>query len=313
MKTELSIIIPLYNEQDNLSELYQQLIKVLDSVNLGWEIIFIDDGSTDQSIDILEKIYQQKQDYQVKIIQLIKNFGKAYALSAGFASSEGEILITLDADLQDDPIEIPRFLEKIDQGYDLVSGWRHERKDSLDKTMPSKIFNKVVSIFSGLKLHDFNCGLKAYRKKVLDNVTIYGGLYRFLPVFVHRQGFKVGEIKVKHHPRLHGKSKYGGNRLWQGLLDFLTVILLTNYFTRPIHFFGGLGLIAFIIGFIIDFYLLILRILTGSIQGHNPLLMLGTLLIIVGIQLISLGLIGEMMVNFFQQKKKDYIIKRTWK
>jgi len=313
MALKLSIVIPLYNEEGNLEKLHQQLTAVLDSLNLSYEIIFIDDGSTDKSLAVLEKIYQQKASQPIKIIQLTKNFGKASALSAGFAESEGEIIITMDADLQDDPLEIPKLLAKIDEGYDLVSGWRQERQDSFKKTWPSKIFNKAVAIFSGLEMHDFNCGLKAYQKIALSQVNIYGGLYRFLPVFIHHQGFRVGEVAVEHHHRFSGKSKYGGKRLWQGMLDFLTVILLTNYFTRPIHFFGGLGLLAFFAGFLIDFYLAILRIFTGSIQGHNPLLMLGTLLIIVGVQLLSLGLIGEMMVGFFQQKNKGYLIRKIWK
>jgi glycosyltransferase involved in cell wall biosynthesis len=309
MEQELSIIIPLYNEQDNLSELYQKLIKVLDSLNLSYEIIFVDDGSTDNSFNILKELYQR--DPKVKVISFRKNFGKSAALAAGFDNTRGKIIITMDADLQDEPSEIPKLVEKIKEGYDLVSGWKYPRRDPLSKIIPSKIFNIFVSLFSGIKLHDLNCGFKAYRAQVIKEIDIYGELHRFLPVIAFQKGFKVTEIKVAHNPRKYGKSKFGPVRFIHGVLDFLTVMLLTKYTERPAHFFGGWGILSFILGFGICLYLTILWFLGQRPIGNRPLLFLGILLIIISIQLISLGLLGEIFVS--RDSKKRYEVKEVLK
>lgn len=298
-KIEVSIVIPLFNEIKSCEELYRKLKDAMDPLVMKYEIIFIDDGSTDNSFEVLSKIFFE--DVCVKVIKLRKNFGKAQALSAGFKESRGEIIVTLDADLQDVPSEIPNFLKKIEEGYDLVSGWKVDRKDSLTKTIPSKIFNKVTAFITGVKLHDFNCGFKAYRKEVVNNLELYGELHRYIPVLASRWGFEVGEIPVKHQPRLYGKSKYGFERYVRGFLDLLTVVLLTKYRGKPLHFFGLIGLIISLAGFVINF-VLISRHFLFLIYGvqvwelrDRPLLSLGVLLVIVGIQFISIGLLAEMI------------------
>lgn len=306
----ISIIIPVFDEGENLESLYTQLKSVLEQIDKTHEIIFVDDGSSDNSFSILERLHQR--DRNIKVIQFRKNFGKSAALSAGFNYARGEIIITMDADLQDDPREIPNFLRKLNEGYDLVSGWRSPRKDPLSKTIPSKLFNYLTSAFTGVKVHDFNCGFKAYKDTTIKDIDLYGELYRYLPVLVYWRGYKVGEIRVKHRSRIHGQSKYSMERLFRGTADLVTVLFLTKYMEKPLHLFGGIGLLLFLVGLIINVYLATLKFLGQGI-ADRPLLWLGILLIVVGLQVISTGLIGEMIASKSGKNAHSYIIKRILK
>lgn len=313
-RQKLSIIIPVFNEEQSLIELNAKILQALFNLSFDYEIIYIDDGSIDKSFEILEKLHLENP--RIKVIQFKKNFGKSAALACGFQEASGDLIITMDADLQDEPKEIPNLVAKINEGYDLVSGWKKIRKDPLVKRISSKIFNWTASKLLGLKLHDFNCGLKIYRREVVKNINVYGELHRFLPALAHQQGFKVGELKVNHNPRKFGKSKYGklGLRRFNNyFLDIINVFLLTKYARKPLHFFGGIGLFLFFLGFIINVYLTALKILTGSLQNRYPLLMFGILLIIVGIQLVSLGLLGEIITRSNQKKESAYFIKNYLK
>jgi glycosyltransferase involved in cell wall biosynthesis len=293
----LSIVIPVKNEQETLSLIHEKVVSVLNKKNISsYEIIFIDDGSTDDSWTIMERLANKHPEY-VKAIKFRKNFGKSYALMAGFTEAKGKIIITMDADLQDDPEEIPNFLQKIDEGYDLVSGWKKKRNDPLSKTIPSKIFNKVTGYLSGLKLHDFNCGFKAYKKEVLDHIQIYGDLHRYIPVLAHDLGYKVAEIPVKHHPRKHGITKYGMERYVRGFLDLLTILTTTRFLQRPGHFFGGLGILSGILGAACLSYLVVLWSMGIRPIGTRPLFFFGILAVILCFQLISLGLLAEISVR----------------
>lgn len=304
----LSVVIPLVNEEENLRPLYTELRKVLASLDKEHEIIFVDDGSSDDSFTILEDLHNK--DEAVKVIQFRRNFGKAAALSAGFKYANGDLIITMDADLQDDPKEIPNFVNKLDEGYDLVSGWRFKREDSFSKTISSRLFNYLTSILTGIRVHDFNCGFKAYRKEVIKEINLYGELHRYIPVLAHWMGYRIGEIKVKHHSRVYGKSKYGPRRLFGGLADLLTVLFLTRYMRKPLHLFGAVGLSLFLVGIIINVYLAVLWLLGQGI-GTRPLLLLGVLLMVIGFQIISTGLIGEMIAGRRNKTDEDYIIKRV--
>ncbi len=291
---DISIVIPLLNEEDSLEELTRRIDEAVRKIKKEYEIIYIDDGSTDNSY---KKIVELKEKYpEIIVIRFRRNFGKSAALSAGFQKAKGDIIITMDADLQDDPAEIPNLLEKINSGCDLVSGWKKKRYDPVSKTLPSKLFNYTTRLLTGIKIHDFNCGLKAYRKEVIKELPVYGELHRYLPVLAHWQGFLVDEIVVKHHKRKHGKTKFGARRLFTGFFDLLTVLFITRYHQKPLHLFGLLGLISISIGFFIDLYMAILWF-QGHGIGHRPLLLLGTLLIIIGAQFFSLGLIGEMLIS----------------
>lgn len=301
MNHSLSVIIPAKNEQDSIEILYTELIEILNKITKNFEIIFIDDGSTDNTFNTLKKIHEK--DIRVKIIHLRGNFGKSTALQAGFNVAKFETIFTLDADLQDNPKEIPAFLEKLDQGYDLVSGWKKKRHDPISKVLPSRIINLIARILTGVKIHDTNCGFKAYKKEVVESLNLYGELYRFIPIFAAKENFKVGEIVVEHRPRRFGVTKFGWGRGVKGILDLLTVVFLTGYLKRPGHFFGTLGLIFFFAGFIIGLYISYLRLTTGTIQYRQPLLFLGMLLMIIGIQLISTGLLAEMIV--FSKQRRD--------
>ena len=307
-KTEkdISIVIPLFDEEANIEELYGQLKTVLQDLNKEYELIFIDDGSTDNSFSILQDFHQK--DKTVKVVQFRRNFGKSAALSVGFKYAKGKIIVTMDADLQDDPREIANFIKKLDEGYDIVSGWRFERKDSFSKTLPSKLFNYLTSLLTGIKIHDFNCGFKVCKKEVIENINIYGELHRYIPVLAHWRGYKVGEIKVRHYPRGGGSSKYGIGRLFRGFTDLLTVLFLTRYARRPLHLFGAVGVLFFSIGVIINLYLVLLKLLGYGI-GERPLLFLGVLLTVIGFQIISTGLIGEMIVAMRSKSDEDYVIK----
>jgi len=293
---DLSIVIPCFNEEESLFPLYTQIQDSLGTLKLDYEIIFVDDGSRDQSTLRQLEIYQ-KDTAHVKVIQFRKNMGKAAALSIGFTEAEGRYVVTMDADLQDDPQEIKNLIAKLDEGYDLVSGWKKKRHDPLGKTLPSKLFNKVVSAMSGIKIHDFNCGLKIYRHEVIDNFPVYGEMHRYLPVLAHWQGFRITEIPVTHHARQFGRTKYGVSRMMKGFLDLITIIFLDRYAKRPLHLFGTIGVFFGLIGMVINFYIFGLWIHYGNIQNRHPLMSLGILLVLLSIQFISTGLIGEMLVK----------------
>lgn len=300
---DISFVIPVKNEQDSVQILYEEISKVVKSLNKSFEIIFIDDGSTDETFERLKKIHTS--DKLVKVIRLRGNFGKSTSLQAGFEYSNGEIVFTLDGDLQDNPKEIPVFLNKIEEGYDMVSGWKKKRLDpSITKVIPSRIINFLTRVLTGVQIHDINCGFKAYKREVITNLNLYGELYRFIPIIAAKQNFKVAEVVVEHRARKFGKTKFGWGRGIKGILDLLTIVFLTGYLRRPGHFFGTLGIISFFLGFIIGLYITYLRFATGSIQFRQPLLFLGMLLMIIGIQLISTGLLAEMMV--FSKGKQDY-------
>lgn len=307
-KVDLSFVVPAKNEQDSVIILYNEIIKEIKRLKKSYEIIFIDDGSTDKTIDNLRKIFLG--DRHVKVYRLRGNFGKSVALQVGFEKSQGEIIFTLDADLQDNPSEISKFLEKISQGFDLVSGWKKKRHDPLTKVLPSRIFNYLTSLLTGVKIHDINCGFKAYKKEVVKNISIYGELYRFIPIFAAKQNYKIGEVIVNHRKRKFGQTKFGWERNIKGFLDLITIVFLTGYFRRPGHFFGTIGLVFLALGTVIGFYITYLRLTTGSIQFRHPLLFLGMLLIIVGIQLISTGLLAEMNLYNRERTSYDWAIKQ---
>jgi glycosyltransferase involved in cell wall biosynthesis len=289
--TSLTILIPVMNEEGNLPDLYEQLSEALAGIGLPYEIILVDDGSKDRSWEIIQAL--NKQDPRVIGMRHRKNFGKAQALSHGFAAARGDVIITMDGDLQDDPSELANFLAMLDDGYDLVSGWKQRRQDPLGKTFPSKLFNWTVRKTSGVQLHDFNCGFKAYRHEVTDSIRLYGELHRFTPVLAAAEGFRIGELPVVHHPRRWGSSKYGWSRLTKGFLDLLTVIFITQYRQRPMHLFGLPGIVFMTIGFLIGLWLTFEKLVLGDAIGGRPLLLLAVLLIVIGTQFFGLGLLGE--------------------
>jgi glycosyltransferase involved in cell wall biosynthesis len=300
------VVIPLYDEEDSLRELHQQLRSSLDRMRVRYELIFVDDGSTDRSFQVLRDM--KRNDHRIKIIRFRRNFGKSAALAVGFSKAQGNIIVTLDADLQDDPAEIPALTRRIHEGYDLVSGWKKKRFDPITKTIPSRFFNFVTSVMTGIHLHDFNCGLKAYRKAVVKNVRVYGELHRYVPVLAHWEGFKVGEIVVQHRPRKYGKTKFGIGRFWKGFLDLLTVLFTTRYFRRPLHLFGFWGLMSVLAGVVIDVWLVAEWFLGQTSLSNRPLFLGGILLIIVGIQIVSIGLLGE-MISKARQTEEEYAIR----
>lgn len=300
-KMYFSIVVPVKDEEKSLLTLYQEILATVNPLKKSFEIIFIDDGSGDRSPTILQKL--AKKDKRIKLSQFRGNFGKSAALAAGFQEAQGDIIITLDADLQDDPAEIPKLLAKIDEGYDLVCGWKKKRRDPLNKVIPSRFWNFLASTLSGVKLHDFNCGFKAYKKEVAKNLPLYGELYRLIPILAAEKKFKITEIPVRHRPRKYGKSKFGWDRFLKGFLDMITVVFLTKFTKRPAHFFGGIGVILFLIGFIADFYVTYIKIITGTTQGKIPLLLLGILLIVVGVQLFSTGLLAELITYLNNNRK----------
>jgi glycosyltransferase involved in cell wall biosynthesis len=289
---EVSVVIPAYNECESLPDLIPQVNYVLCKTGKEFEILIINDGSTDGTNQTCRDIILHYPG--VKMVEMLTNGGKALALQAGFQTAKGEIVITMDGDLQDDPFEIPRFIEKIEGGCDVVVGWKKVRKDPLEKTLPSRLFNKVTSTMVGLDLHDYNCGFKAYRRYALRGLNLYGDMHRFIPAILFKQGFKISEIAIEHHPRKFGKSKYGIERYVRGFLDLMTILFLTNFKTRPLHLIGGIGLWFLTIGMVIDLYLVGLWF-GGKSIGDRPLLTLGTLLIIVGVQTILNGLLAEML------------------
>ena len=292
----ISVVIPLLNEEESLPELARQLENVLERVARGkYEVLFVDDGSTDDSFRVIQDIHARNQRF--KAIRFRTNHGKSAALAIGFSECKGDIVITMDADLQDDPNEIPSLVAKLEEGYDLVSGWKRKRHDPWHKTMPSKLFNAVTSRMSGIRLHDFNCGLKGYRREVIENVQVYGEMHRYIPALAHWEGFRVTEIPVQHRARQHGVSKFGMSRFLKGYLDLLTVMFTTRYIKRPLHFFGAVGSLFAVVGFVTDLYLVIEWSLGRTSLSNRPLALFGAAMIIVGVQLISIGLIGELIVK----------------
>jgi glycosyltransferase involved in cell wall biosynthesis len=295
----ISVVVPLLNEEATLEELYREVAAALEPRGESFEVVFVDDGSTDGSSSVLSRLHDEHSN--VVVVRLRRNFGKATALKAGFLEAHGEIVVTIDADLQDDPAEIPRLLAKLDEGFDLVSGWKSRRRDPWTRRVLSRIFNRLASAVSGVTLHDVNCGLKAYRAEVVHDLRIYGELHRFLPVLAHERGYRVAELPVNHRPRNHGRSRYGLERYLRGFLDLLTVSLVGRYRHRPLHLFGGVGLVLGAIGTLVLAYLTVLKV-TGEAIGHRPLLILGVLLVVVGLQLFSLGLLGEMIRSLHEER-----------
>jgi glycosyltransferase involved in cell wall biosynthesis len=290
---DLSVIVPVLNEQDSLLELHRRLTHVLTTVDRNYEIVFVDDGSTDGSVGRCRELAEL--DPHVIVVELRRNFGKATALQVGFQLAQGEILVTMDGDLQDDPDEIPCFLAALQNGYDLVSGWKRDRQDPLSKTLPSRLFNSVTSFLTGISLKDFNCGFKAYSREVVESLDLYGELHRYIPVLAHAKGFRVGEIPVRHHARSYGKSKYSFERFLRGAFDLATILFLSSFQRRPLHLFGFVGLVFMLAGLVIDGYLSVLWFLGEGPIGNRPLLVLGTLLILLGIQVLIFGLLAEMI------------------
>ncbi|MBL0321953.1 MAG: glycosyltransferase family 2 protein [Ignavibacteria bacterium] len=294
--SSVSVVVPLLNEAESLPELAKQLESVLERVARGrYEVLFIDDGSTDDSFGVIQDLHTRNNRF--KAIRFRTNHGKSAALAIGFAESKGDIVITMDADLQDDPAEIPALISKLEEGFDLVSGWKRKRHDPWHKTIPSKLFNSVTSRMSGIKLHDFNCGLKAYRRDVVNSVQVYGEMHRYIPALAHWEGFRVTEIPVQHRARQFGSSKFGMSRFLKGYLDLLTVMFTTRYIKRPLHFFGAVGSLFAIVGLITDLYLVVEWFLGHTSLSNRPLALFGVAMIIVGVQLISIGLIGELIVK----------------
>jgi glycosyltransferase involved in cell wall biosynthesis len=301
----VSVVVPLLNEQPSLEALHERLSQTLEAITDKYEIIFVDDGSTDGSIKLLKEFHAINPS--VQYIRFRRNFGKSAALAAGFQRARYDIIATMDADLQDLPEELPGLIAKLDEGYDLVSGWRYKRHDKLTKRMGSAIYNRTTSLLTGVRLHDINCGLKCYRREVLDEVMVYGERHRFIPVLASYRGFRLGEVRVEHSPREHGKSRFGLERIFGGIFSLLTVILMTRYTNRPLHFFGVMGMALGGVGTVIDAYLIILRIFFKQWLSNRPLLIVGTMLIIVGVQFILFGLLAE-MIAFSYRRESDYSI-----
>ncbi len=302
---DISIVIPVKDERDTIRTLYEKICTTLTEIGEQFEIIFIDDGSMDDSFEIMRELHEK--DSRVRALRFRCNYGKSPALAAGFEITRGKIVVTIDADLQDDPTEIPRLLEKLGEGYDLVSGWKKNRRDSLSKRLFSKVFNYVVSRASGIPLHDFNCGLKCYRREVLDQVRLYGEMHRFVPVMAGWYGFKIAEVAVTHHPRQSGTSKYGSERVIRGFLDFGTVMFFTRYVQRPSHLFGRIGISVGFFGFI-AFLISLIFIWYGQIEVGGIVLATSIVLAMMGFQSIFLGLVAEMLTFLHRREEPPYFV-----
>lgn len=299
---EISVVIPVYNEEANIRPLYSRLKQTLEDVGRSYEIVVVDDGSTDGSLEILKELC--REDSLLKIVRLRRNFGQTAAFSAGFDQISGDVVVTLDADLQNDPADIPLLLAKIEEGYDVVSGWRKNRKDPfLTRRFPSMVANALISQVTGVKLHDYGCSLKAYRREVVDNISLYGELHRFIPALASWMGISLVEVPVAHQARRSGKSKYGLSRTARVILDLLTVRFLLSYSTRPIHIFGSLGIAAAFVGGVVTAYLGYVRLILQRSIAERPLLLLGILLLVVGVQFITMGLLGELVVRTYHEAR----------
>lgn len=312
----LSLIVPFYNEEESLPMLLDQICQAMEEKELHalfelpftFELLMIDDGSTDGSSGFIRKQIDRRPE--VKLVSLQKNFGKTAALAAGFRYASGEVVVTLDADLQDDPFTVKELVAKLQEGYDLVSGWKRQRNDPMSKTIPSRIFNTTTRLLTGIELHDFNCGLKAYRRKVVASLDLHGEMHRYIPVLAEWNGFRVTEIPVKHNARRFGRTKFGASRIFPGLFDFFTVLFITRYLRQPMHFFGMLSLISFLAGFGISLYVTIGKIFFNQAVVNRPILFLGILLIIVAVQFFSIGLLGEMLTRD-TSSTPDYTVRET--
>lgn len=309
-KCDLSLVIPVFNEQENLDQLYKEITASCEKLNKSYEVIFIDDGSTDDSLNVLIRL--QKRDPRICVIRLRKNFGQTAALSAGFDHSCGDIIITLDADLQNDPEDFGMLIDKMEEGYDLVSGWRKKRKDKLfTRRLPSMMANWIISVITRVKLHDYGCTLKAFRREVVKNINLYGEMHRFIPAIASNIGITIAEVEVNHRPRRHGKSKYSLMRFTKVVLDLLTVKFMLSYATRPLQIFGIFGLISGMAGGVIGAILSYQRLVLKQGIADRPLLLLAVLLMVVGFQFITLGLLAEILVRAYHESigKRIYYIR----
>jgi len=299
---DISVVIPLYNEQESLAELHARLTGALSATGRTYELIFVDDGSTDGSMSVVEGLHEADPEH-VFAHSFGRNFGKSAALDTGFMHARGKYVVTLDADLQDEPDEIPELVRMLEEdGYDLVTGWKYPRRDPFTKRLPSKVINSLTAMLTGVRVHDMNCGLKAYRREVVRELRLYGEMHRFVPALVHAMGFRVGEKKVNHHPRKFGTTKFGARRFMEGIFDLTTVLFLTRYIRKPLHFFGVAGLVLLLAGGGMMAYLVVGWFM-GRWIGDRPLFMLSVLLMIIGIQFISTGLLGEMLTSLTHQRK----------
>lgn len=308
----ISVVIPVYNEEESIQPLYDALTAQLNTIGQPYEVIFVDDGSRDGSFDRVTALHER--DPRVRAIRFRRNFGKTPALVAGFAEARGDVVFTMDADLQDDPAEIPLFLDQLANGYDLVSGWKYPRHDPPTKTIPSFFFNRMIWATTGVKLHDINCGFKAYRREIIEELKLYGELHRFIPILAHQRGFKVTEVKVRHHRRKYGKSKFGAGRFMRGFLDLLMVIFLVSYMRTPLRFFGTVGLLTTLLGVGIDLYIVLDRYLpfgSGQPIHTRPLLFVGIVLLIFGISFILTGLQSEMIRHFAYRPQDEYSVRQV--
>lgn len=303
---DISIIIPAYNEEENVLIIHEEVFSVMEKLNKSYEIIFVDDGSTDKTCENLKMI--KEKDRKTKIINFRKNFGQTAAIDAGIRNSSGNIMITMDSDLQNDPDDIPKLLTKLDEGYDVVSGWRFDRKDSFPKKFISKTANFLRKLIINDLIHDSGCSLKAYRRECLENVRLYGEMHRFIPALVQLKGFKVTEIKVNHRKRKYGKTKYNIKRTLNGFLDMLLIKFWMSYSTKPIHLFGGLGIITGLSGFILGSYLTYIKLIYGELIGNRPLLLLSALLIITGLILFIFGLLADIIMRIYYREEENYSI-----
>jgi glycosyltransferase involved in cell wall biosynthesis len=309
-RKEVSIVIPLFNEEESVGRLYETLMPVLENMGKTYEVICIDDGSTDGTYPALLKLLEKESN--IRLIRLRRNFGQTAAFSAGFDLARGDIIVTMDGDLQNDPNDIPRLIEKVEEGYDVVSGWRVDRKDVfLTRRLPSQIANALISKVTGVKLHDYGCSLKAYRREVVKNIKLYGEMHRFIPALASWIGIVVAEVPVTHHARKYGQSKYGLGRTVKVILDLLTVKFLLDYATRPIQIFGLMGLLSFIAGTLLGIYLTVVRLFFGQPLANRPIVLLAVLLVVLGVQLIIMGLLGELVVRTYHeaQGKPIYMIR----
>tara|TARA_B100001105_G_scaffold254741_1_gene251403 strand:- start:1292 stop:2221 length:930 start_codon:yes stop_codon:yes gene_type:complete len=298
---KISIVIPVFNENESLPDLKVELDKNLFAYP-EWEVIFIDDGSSDGSTEYLADLCAQDSHY--KLIQFYRNYGKSAALSEGFKLADGDYIITMDADLQDDPAEIPNLVGKLEEGWDLVSGWKKIRHDPIGKTLPSKLFNFVTRVMTGVKIHDFNCGLKGYKKSVVKSIEVFGGRHRYIPALAGQRKFKITEITINHRARQFGETKYGGSRLFHGFFDLITILFLNRYDQQPLHLFGFFGLISLHLGLIVECVVLYFKYGLGEpFVKHMALLMFGIMLIVIGIQFFSMGLLGELMARTAQEQE----------
>ena len=298
LKMNVSVVIPVLNEKESLPELVRELEHSLSTYS-AWEVIFIDDGSSDGSTEWIADLCTKNSNF--KLLQFYRNYGKAAALSEGFKVATGEYIITMDADLQDDPAEIPNLISKLSDGWDLVSGWKKMRHDPLNKTLPSKVFNFVTRLMTGVKIHDFNCGLKGYKQAVVKSIEVYGGRHRYIPALAGQQKFKITEIVVNHRARQFGETKYGGSRMFHGFFDLITILFLNRYTQQPLHLFGMFGIGFLKVGFIVECFVLYFKYALGEpFSKHMALLMFGIMFIIIGIQFFSIGLLGELMTRSTQ-------------